>query len=124
MDSPWVAIEQKGRTFTIPAASVKTLNEKLLKSQSAYFKGTRPDPMLRSNGPTEAWGAMDEDTKAHLLKLAAKVISTARDKSVSDAVNVIEAEKLGSDEKSALWSQFDAQLRRSITAEINSRKAA
>jgi len=121
MDSPWVAIEARGRTFIIPPASVKSLNEKLLKCQAAYFGGTRPDPMQKINGPAEAWAAQDEDTKAALLKLAASVIATARDKSVAKAVALIDAEGLGSDEKSALWSQFGAPLRREITNEINSK---
>lgn len=123
MDSPWVAVEQKGRTFVIPPASVKLLNEKLQKSQAAYFGNRQPDPMAKANPTQEAWNVMDEDTKAALLKVAATVISTAKNESVAKAVEVIENAGLGSEEKAALWSQFDSALRRAITTEINKRKA-
>lgn len=123
MDSPWVAVEQKGRTFVIPPASVKLLNEKLQKSQAAYFGNRQPDPMAKANPTQEAWNVMDEDTKAALLKVAAEVIHTAKNDSVAKAVEVIEGAGLGSEEKAALWSQFDSTLRRAITTEINKRKA-
>lgn len=123
MDSPWVAVEQKGRTFVIPPASVKLLNEKLQKSQAAYFGNRQPDPMAKANPTQEAWNVMDEDTKAALLKVAAEVIHTAKNESVAKAVEVIENAGLGSEEKAALWSQFDSALRRAITTEINKRKA-
>lgn len=122
MDSPWVAIEKRGNTYVIPPASIKTLNEKLIKSQSAYFSGNKPDPMQRANAAAEAWGVLDEDTKAALLKLAAQVITTARDVSISEAVAVIDRAGLGSEEKAGLWSQFNSELRREITSEINKSK--
>ena len=123
MDSPWVAVEARGRTFVIPPPSIKALNENLLKSQQAYFGGNRPDPMAKANPTQEAWNVMDEDTKAALLKLAAEVI-TASAASAAAAVDVINRADLGSEEKAALWSQFDAPLRRAITAEINKRSKA
>lgn len=123
MDSPWVAIEAKGRTFTIPPASIKSLNEKLLKSQTAYFGGSAPDPMAKANGTQEAWNYLDEDTKAALLKFAARVITTAKT-DMDKAVKIWSGEQLSSDERAGVWSQFDSKLRRAITEAVNKRKSA
>lgn len=123
MDSPWVAIEAKGRTFVIPPASIKALNEKLLRSQTAYFGGNRPDPMAKANAAQEAWNALDEDTKAALLKFAARVVSAAAT-DIDAAVAIWRSEDLSNEERAGVWSQFDSKLRSAITQAINKRKAA
>lgn len=114
MDSPWVAIEAKGGSYVIPSASLRTLNEKLAKSQAQYFNGNRPDPALKLSGTAEAWVGCDEDTKAALLKLAAAVTIACKN-SPAEAVALIEKEQLDSDEKAALWSQLESPTRTAIT---------
>lgn len=121
MDSPWVAVEARGRTYVIPPASVKSLNEKLDKCQRAYFAGSAPDPQLKANATAEAWGALDEDTKAALLKLAAEVMTKAKD-DIAAAVAAIDAAALGTDEKAGLWSQLPSNIRSAITRHINANK--
>ena len=121
MDSPWVAIEARGRTYVIPQASVRQLNEKLEKCQRAYFAGSAPDPSSKVNPTGEAWGQLDEDTKAALLKLAASVVVTC-ERSAAEAVVEIEKAQLSVEEKAGLWSQLPSAVRSALTRQINSTK--
>lgn len=117
VDSPWVAIEQKGKTFVIPPASNKLLNEKLAAWQSRYFNGTLPDPQSKVNPAVEAWNCLDEDTKAALLKLAAAVIEDFK-VSPAKASATLVAAGLGQEEKAGLWSQLPSDVRSAITKEM------
>lgn len=87
-----------------------------------------------------AWEAMDPDTQAALLKLAAKVTDAlivpeddtpdAKVDREANAFRMLEREQLGSDEKAALWTQLDSKVRSALkrahkaTTTTEERKAA
>lgn len=121
VDSPWVAVEARGKTYTIPAASQKQLTDKLESWQRRYFAGTLPDPRAKVSATVEAWGLMDEETKSALLKLAADVMTKFK-QSPAAAAAVLTSAGLGSEEKAALWSQLDSTVRTALTKEL--KKAA
>lgn len=117
VDSPWVAVEARGKTYTIPAASQKQLSDKLEAWQKKYFNGSLPDPRAKVSATVEAWGLMDEETKAALLKLAAEVMTKFKE-SPAAAAAVLTGADLGSEEKAALWSQLDSTVRTALTKEL------
>lgn len=113
LDSPWVAIESRGRTFVIPDGSQRTLKEKLVKWQAQYMRGTLPNDADKKSPVAPAWDAMDEDSKAALLKMAAEVAIRLRN-DPADALSYIEGQQLSADEKSALWTRFDSAQRSTL----------
>lgn len=121
VDSPWVAVEARGKTYTIPAASQKQLTDKLESWQRRYFTGSLPDPRAKVSATVEAWGLMDEETKSALLKLAADVMTKFK-QSPAAAAAALTGAGLGSEEKAALWSQLDSTVRTALTKEL--KKAA
>lgn len=63
--------------------------------------------------PTDgAWEAMDEDTQAWLLKLAADVVSRIGDP--ADAHDFLQSQNLSTDEKAALWTQLESKTRTAL----------
>jgi hypothetical protein len=112
-ESPWVAIEQRGRTLIIPPASASALTKKLEAWQRAYFSKSLPDPTKKVIPANEAWAALDEDTKAALLKLAAEVETKAA-KSIGDAFVLIESKGLSQEERAGLWSQLSSKTRSAL----------
>lgn len=98
------------------AAAVAGIAQEDDDGQAAAHNG-KPAPVTKvANGrPTDgAWDAMDGETQAALLKLAAKVVKTMADEGENAAHAVIEAERLGSDEKIALWTQLDSKTRAAL----------
>lgn len=81
--------------------------------------------------PTDgAWEAMDPETQAALLKLAAKVTDLvineeAKTKEEKEHAGylAIEKEKLGSEEKIALWTQLDSKVRSGVKRAAERAKA-
>jgi len=79
-----------------------------------------PRPQL--GRPTDGvWDAMDPDQKIGLLKLAADVVDVINDEAEPDkakreanALARIDREKLGTDEKAALWTQLDSPVRTAL----------
>lgn len=113
MDSPWVAIEAKGRSYIIPPASQKALNDKLEKTQGAYFAGSAPDKSRTVSPDSDTWNAMDEDTKAALLKLAAEmIVRVANDP--ADALDYLRGKRLSNEEYIALGTQLPSNIRSAI----------
>ena len=73
--------------------------------------------------PTDgAWEAMDEEEQAFLLGLAAKVQDYFDAGDVAGAHDHIEAQKLVSEEKIALWSRLDSKVRSALKKEKENRK--
>lgn len=65
--------------------------------------------------PTDgAWESMDPETQGALLKLAANVIDTMEQEGPEAAYNLIERQKLGSEEKIALWTKLDSKIRTAL----------
>lgn len=58
------------------------------------------------------WEAMDEDTQAWLLKVAAEV--SQRITVPADAHDYLTSQQLGTDEKAALWSRLDSKTRTAL----------
>lgn len=72
-----------------------------------------PQAMPSKIHPTDgAWEAMDEDTQAWLLKLAADVVSRIGDP--ADAHDFLQSQNLSTDEKAALWTQLERKTRTAL----------
>lgn len=110
LDSPWVAVEQKGRSVVIPAASARALTERLAEWQASYFAGSLPKAKDKTSTSDPSWHALDEDTKVALLKLVAR-IETAAKESIHEAVALWEAAGLNDDEKTATWPHLTSKTR-------------
>lgn len=120
LDSPWVAIEQRGKTFIIPDGSQRTLMDKLTKWQKAHAAGSLPDRSKVVSPASEAWDVLDEDSKALMLKLAAEV-KTRIKFDPADAADYIETQQLTNDEKTALWTRLESGERSTLTKEFKKR---
>lgn len=114
VDSPWMAIETKGKTYVFPEGSQRTLRERLVKWQAEYFSGRLPDRSQIKSPTADSWDILDEDTKAAMLKMAAEVKMRVR-KDPADAFDYVEGKNLDADEKAALWTRFDSQERSALT---------
>lgn len=121
LDSPWVAVEQRGKTFVIPEGSQRTLTDKLKKWMSQRASGTTPNRAEIKSPTADAWDALDEDTKAAMLKLAAEVKIRVR-ADPFDAFEYLEGQQLTADEKAALWTRLESSERSAITKVSNDRK--
>ena len=71
----------------------------------------KPEPTGR---PTDGvWEGQDEDSQAFLLKIAAEVVvRVANDP--ADAIDYLESQQLGTDEKAALWTRLDSKTRTAL----------
>lgn len=76
---------------------------------------SEPKAAAKFNGrPTDgAWEAMDEETQAWLLKIAAEVVSRVAN-DPDDAHDYLQSHGLGSDEKAALWTRLDSKTRTAL----------
>ncbi len=64
--------------------------------------------------PTDgAWEALDEETQAFLLKVAAEVIARVA-KDPADAVAYLDAQQLAPEEKIGLWTRLDSKVRAAL----------
>lgn len=72
---------------------------------------TRPEP---KGQPTDGvWEAQDADTQAFLMKIAADVIARVAN-DPADAMDYLETQQLGADEKAALWTRLDSKTRAAL----------
>lgn len=74
----------------------------------------QPKPEYKGLPTDGAWEAVDADTQAALLKLAASVIETLAEDGELAAYHLIDLEGLDSDEKAALWTQLDSKTRSAL----------
>lgn len=121
LDSPWVAVEARGKTYVIPEGSQRTLKEKLSQWQSRYMRGALPKESDKNSPIAPAWDALDEDTKSVMLKIAAEVVVRIRNDPL-DALEYLEGQGLSADEKAALWTRFDSAQRSALTKARNPKK--
>lgn len=120
LDSPWVAVEQRGKTFVLPEGSQRTLRDKLVKWQAAHASGNLPNRAEIKSPIADAWDVLDEASKAFMLKLAAEVKARLRN-DPSDAFDYIEGQQLDTDEKAALWTRFESSERTALTKAAKAR---
>ena len=122
LDSPWVAVEQRGRTYVIPDGSQRTLREKLDKWQAQYFRGALPKAADKASPISSAWDVLTEDDKAAMLKIAAEVKARVKF-DPADAFEYIEGQALSADEKAALWTRLDSGEKAALTKQSKSTSA-
>ena len=83
-----------------------------------------PVQVTKLSPTSGAWEAMDVETQAWLLKLAADVAARVTN-DPADAMDHLEAQQLGADEKAALWTRLDSKTRTALKkAHTNQQKAA
>jgi hypothetical protein len=121
-DSPWVAIEQKGKTFVIPPQSAAILTKKLQAWQASYFRdkgNVQPfaNPKVR---PTDgAWDGFNEEDTAYLRGQADKAASAYEAGDIAKAHDIYTQGASGgghsSEERIAIWSLFPSQMRTALT---------
>lgn len=76
-------------------------------------KPAKQEPKFNGRPTDGAWEAMDEETQAWLLKVAAEV-STRTAHDPADAHDYLQSQGLGSDEKAALWTRLDSKTRSAL----------
>lgn len=82
-----------------------------------------PQPVSKITPTDGAWDAMDEETQAWLLKLAAEIV-TRVGSDPADALDYLESQQLGTDEKAALWTRLDSKVRTALKKAHNMKEAA
>ena len=80
-------------------------------------------PVLKVAPTTGVWEAMDEESQAFLLKVAAEVVARAST-SPADAAEYIASQQLQTDEKAALWTRLDSKVRTALKKAMNEQKVA
>lgn len=74
------------------------------------FEPAKPEPSKIT--PTSgAWESMSEEEQQFLMGIHERALACLNDGSVTDAVLLIQAEKLDNDEMTALWTRFDSKQR-------------
>lgn len=84
---------------------------------------TTHEPVTKVTPLDGVWDAQDEESKAFLLKLAAEVVARVAN-DPADAVEYLEGQQLGTDEKAALWSRLDSKVRSAIKKAQSARPQA
>lgn len=75
---------------------------------------TKPEKSAPNGRPTDGvWDGQSEESQAFLLKIAAEVVvRVANDP--ADAIDYLESQQLGTDEKAALWTRLDSKTRTAL----------
>lgn len=84
----------------------------------------KPEPVQQIGRPTDGvWEAESEESQAFLLKVAAGIAERMAEP--ADAFDYVESQRLGVDEKAALWTRLDSKTRSALKrAHVAKQKAA
>lgn len=82
-----------------------------------------PQPSAKVTPLDGAWEAVDAETQAWLLKLAADIVQRVAN-DPADALDHMESHQLSSEEKNALWTKLDSKVRSALKKANEAKKVA